>query len=98
MVRHGYVYILANRKNGTLYVGCTTDLQARLAEHRERSNPKSFTTRYGVATLVYYEHFDSISEARVRERALKRYKRSWKVALIEEANPDWTAIPLDYDD
>ena len=97
-MRHGYVYILVNRKNGTIYVGCTSDLQARLCEHRERANPKSFTARYGVAKLAYYEYFHSISEARVRERALKRYKRSWKVALIEAANPDWRDIPLDHDD
>ena len=89
---------MANWKNGTLYIGSTADLGARVAEHKAGANDKSFTARYGLNRLVYYEFFDDIGEAIAREKALKRYKRSWKVELIEADNPEWWDIPLDHDD
>ena len=83
-----FVYILASKKNGTLYVGVTNDLARRLTEHKAKLVP-GFTKRYQVDRLVYFEAFDSILEARVREHALKRWRRAWKISLIESLNPDW---------
>ena len=83
-----FVYILASKKNGTLYVGVTNDLARRLAEHKAKLVP-GFTQRYQVDRLVYFETFDSILEARAREHALKRWRRAWKISLIESLNPDW---------
>jgi putative endonuclease len=83
-----FVYILANQKNGTLYVGVTNNLARRVAEHKARLVP-GFTQQYGVDRLVYFEAFESILEARAREHSLKRWRRAWKIALIEKLNPDW---------
>jgi putative endonuclease len=83
-----FVYILASKRNGTLYVGVTNDLARRLSEHKAKLVP-GFTRKYDVDQLVYFETFDSILEARAREHSLKRWRRSWKVALIEKLNPDW---------
>jgi len=81
-----FVYILANQKNGTLYVGVTNNLARRIAEHKAKLVP-GFTRKYGVDRLVYLEAFESILEARAREHALKRWRRAWKIALIEELIP-----------
>ena len=83
-----FVYILASRKNGTLYVGVTNDLARRVSEHKAKIVP-GFTRQYGVDRLVYFETFDSILDARTREHALKRWRRAWKIALIEKLNPEW---------
>jgi putative endonuclease len=83
-----FVYILASKPNGTLYVGVTNDLARRVGEHKAKLVP-GFTRKYGVNLLVYFETFDSILEARAREHALKRWRRAWKVALIEKLNVDW---------
>jgi putative endonuclease len=83
-----FVYILASKRNGTLYIGVTNDLARRLGEHKAKLVP-GFTRQYGVGQLVYFERFESILEARAREHALKRWRRAWKVALIEKLNPDW---------
>jgi putative endonuclease len=83
-----YVYILANRQRGVLYVGVTKDLVNRIAGHKAKLVP-GFTRAYGVTMLVYYEEYSSILEARARERSLKRWRRAWKFALIEALNPDW---------
>jgi len=83
-----FVYILASKKNGTLYVGVTNNLARRLAEHKAKLVP-GFTRKYGVDQLVYFETFDSILEARAREHSVKRWRRAWKIALIEKNNPDW---------
>lgn len=89
--RTAYVYILASKRNGTLYVGLTTNLPNRIAAHKQRLIP-GFTRRYGVDRLVHVEAFESILEARARERSLKRWNRSWKLALIERDNPDWNDL------
>lgn len=94
----GYVYILCNRKNGTLYIGVTKDLPSRLREHKSHANPDSFTARYDVSRLVYYEVFERLTDALDREKQLKNWKRSWKIALIEEHNPDWNEIEIDMRD
>ena len=80
--------MLASGHNGTLYVGVTSDLVRRVAEHRESALP-GFTERYGVKQLVWYETNDSIEAAIRREKRLKKWPRAWKVALIETANPKW---------
>ncbi|MDO9296419.1 GIY-YIG nuclease family protein [Bradyrhizobium sp.] len=83
-----FVYILASKRNGTLYVGVTNNLVRRLTEHKAKLVP-GFTRQYGVDQLVYFEMFDSILEARAREHSLKRWRRAWKIDLIEKLNPDW---------
>ncbi len=88
-----FVYILASRVGGTLYVGVTGDLVRRVYEHKEKS-VKGFTRKYGVARLVYFEQFGDVSLALQREKQLKRWKRMWKVQLIEEKNPDWVDLIL----
>jgi putative endonuclease len=88
MTRQFYVYILANRKNGTLYVGVTNDLNRRASKHRAGQGA-IFTKKYDVTKLVYFEVFDRITDAIDREKELKKWRRAWKVALIEKDNPDW---------
>lgn len=88
MEKQGFVYILASRRNGTLYTGVTSDLVRRVWEHREGVSP-GFTKRYGCKTLVYFEIFDDIGDAIQREKAIKEWKRAWKLRLIEGANPTW---------
>jgi putative endonuclease len=83
-----FVYILASRRNGTLYVGLTNNLGRWLEEHRAGIASR-FTAKYGVTRLVYFERHESIEVARDREYRLKRWRRTWKLALIEESNPDW---------
>jgi putative endonuclease len=83
-----FVYILASRRNGTLYIGVTNNLARRIAQHKAGFVP-GFTRQYEVDQLVYFEQFDSILEARAREHAMKRWRRAWKIELIEKSNPDW---------
>jgi putative endonuclease len=83
-----YVYILASRRNGTLYVGVTNDFVRRVAQHKAKLVP-GFTREYGVDKLVHVEEYSSILEARARERSVKRWRCAWKIALIEKSNPDW---------
>jgi putative endonuclease len=83
-----FVYILASKRTGTLYIGVTNNLARRLTEHKAKLVP-GFTRQYEVDQLVYFEAFDSILEARAREHTLKRWRRAWKIALIEKVNPDW---------
>jgi putative endonuclease len=87
-VKAGFVYIMANRKNGTIYIGLTSDLVGRVYQHREGLVP-GFTKRYGCKLLVWYEAHDDLQDARVREMQLKEWKRSWKIRLIEEKNLEW---------
>ncbi|MBI3706688.1 MAG: GIY-YIG nuclease family protein [Proteobacteria bacterium] len=89
-----YVYILASRRNGTLYIGATNDLMRRAWEHRQ-AVAESFTKKYGVHRLVYFEAYDQARPAIQRERTLKHWRRDWKIALIEKSNPEWRDL---YDD
>lgn len=83
-----YVYILASSRNGTLYVGVTSDLAARIWQHKDKV-VGGFTKQYRVGQLVYYETFDDVEEAIQREKSVKRWKRNWKLSLIEKSNPGW---------
>ena len=82
------MYILASKRNGTLYVGITSDLPKRVWEHREGLMP-GFTKTHGVKLLVYYETFQDLNAAIHREKRLKKYKREWKINLIQENNVEW---------
>ncbi|HOG18726.1 MAG: GIY-YIG nuclease superfamily protein [Syntrophaceae bacterium PtaU1.Bin231] len=89
-----YVYILASKRNGTLYVGITSDLVKRIYEHKEGLTD-GFTKLYRVHTLVHYEAFDDVVEAIAREKQLKKWNRKWKLELIEEKNPGWKDLYTD---
>ena len=82
------VYILASRRNGTLYIGVTSDIPNRMYEHREGRFP-GFTSKHGVKLLVYYEMHETMEDAIRRETQLKKWHRIWKLRLIEEMNPAW---------
>jgi putative endonuclease len=82
------VYILASRRNGTLYVGVTSDLNRRVADHKA-DVIDGFSKRYGVHTLVYAEFHATMEEAILREKRIKTWRRAWKLKLIEDANPTW---------
>ena len=82
------VYMMASRKHGTLYIGVTSDLKNRVAQHRE-GRIAGFTEQYGVKRLVWFERHDSIVTAIRRETSLKKYRREWKINLIERDNPNW---------
>ena len=88
MQKNYYVYILASKRNGTLYIGVTNNLARRVWEHRE-GLVSGFTRTYGVKMLVYYEVFDDINAAIHRETRLKKYKREWKMNLIQQNNVEW---------
>ena len=83
-----YVYIMASKRDGTLYVGVTNDLVRRVYEHRE-GQAAGFTKKYAIKTLVYFEFHDDIDRALQREKNLKHWRRAWKINLIEKSNPDW---------
>ena len=82
------VYILANKPNGTLYIGSTSNLKARIKKHKQRSL-RGFTEKYKVDMLVYYETVENVVEARKKETKIKRWRREWKIELIEKMNPEW---------
>lgn len=83
-----YVYMLASKRNGTLYIGVTSDLIRRVYQHKTKLT-SGFTEKYGVNKLVYYEQCRNIEEAIKREKRLKKYNRRWKLDLIERLNPEW---------
>jgi putative endonuclease len=82
------VYMMTNRRHGTLYVGVTSDLITRVVQHIDGTIP-GFTATYGLKRLVWYEPHESIVEAIRREKSIKKYRREWKLNLIEQANPHW---------
>jgi putative endonuclease len=83
-----YVYLLASRRNGTVYLGVTRDLVRRVYQHRNKATP-GFTSRYHVARLVWFECYDDPMSAITREKELKKWRRAWKLRLIEDSNPQW---------
>ena len=87
-MRKAYVYIMTNKPMGILYIGVTADLPGRIFAHRTGVG-SDFCKRWGLVRLVYAEPFDRIDDAIVREKALKKWKRVWKLRLISEANPEW---------
>ena len=88
MSKQFYVYLLASKRNGTLYIGVTSDLVGRVWQHRNKA-ADGFTAKYGVTRLVYYELHESAESAISREKQIKKWNRSWKLKLIEDNNPDW---------
>ena len=86
-----FTYILASRRNGTLYTGVTGNLAGRVAEHREALR-EGFTRKYGVHILVWFEEFADVHDAILREKRIKKWRRAWKLELIEKSNPGWTDL------
>ncbi len=89
-----FIYILTNKRYGTLYIGLTTNLVKRMEEHRNKI-VKGFTEKYNLTQLVYYEIHDDIHAAAHRERLMKKWKREWKIELIEKKNPHWADLHAD---
>jgi putative endonuclease len=92
MTPAAFVYILTNKTKTTLYVGVTTNLPTRLWEHRTKRHPNSFTARYKISYLVYYEGFELITEAIKREKYIKGKSRAWREQLINSTNPEWVDL------
>ncbi|WP_310377332.1 GIY-YIG nuclease family protein [Flavobacterium sp.] len=90
-----YIYILASQKNGTLYIGVTNDLERRVLEHKQKAN-EGFTSKYNINMLVYFESFQYINDAILREKRLKKWNRQWKINLIEEENKEWNDLSEDW--
>ena len=88
MEKGGFVYIMASARNGTLYIGVTSNLFQRIWQHRE-AVIEGFTKKYGCKTLVWYQDCSCIDAARTRELQLKKWRRGWKLGLIEAENPEW---------
>jgi putative endonuclease len=88
MEKHPAIYILASQRNGTLYIGVTSNLVKRIWEHRS-DLIDGFTKRYSCHTLVYFEQYPEMTEAILREKQMKTWNRAWKIELIEKQNPDW---------
>jgi putative endonuclease len=93
MDRRYFVYILASRKHGTIYIGVTRDILRRTHEHKQKIVP-GFTKQHAVDKLVYFEIFDDPTSAITREKQLKGWKRDWKIPLIETHNPEWSDLAL----
>lgn len=94
-VHQYYTYILASQKNGTLYIGVTNNLERRVLEHKQKIND-GFTSKYNVNILVYFESFQFINDAILREKRLKKWNRQWKINLIEEENKNWKDLSEDW--
>jgi putative endonuclease len=90
-----YVYILASQRNGTLYIGHTDSISRRVWEHGQHDDKWTFTGKYDVKQLVYYEVFETRGTAFARERAMKKWRRAWKIELIERFNPAWRDLAPD---
>ena len=91
MTKQPAVYVLASKRNGTLYIGVTSDLVKRIGQHKN-DMAEGFTKQYGVHTLVYYELHASMEQAILREKQLKKWNRAWKIELIEKQNPKWNDL------
>ena len=94
-MRQYFTYMMSNKKIGTLYTGMTNDLLIRVLQHKKKSNPNSFTAKYNLNKLVWYESFPTPMQAIRREKEIKGWVRSKKIALIEAANPEWRDLYYD---
>lgn len=90
-----FVYLLASARNGTLYVGVTSNLLQRIAQHRE-GTAEGFTARHDIKRLVWFEQHGTMEHAIIREKRIKKWNRAWKLALIEKDNPDWRDLAEDF--
>ena len=91
-MKPGFIYIITNKNNTTLYVGVTSNLKLRIQQHQQKVNPRSFSARYNLNKLVYYEAFQMIGDAIAREKQLKAGSRAKKMALIVAKNPNWDDV------
>ena len=91
-----YVYIMANKPNGVIYIGVTDNIEERVKEHQLKVYPKSFTAKYNCDMLVYFEEFEEGSKAEKRENQFKKWKRDWKIELIVEMNPSWSDLSTNW--
>jgi putative endonuclease len=92
-----FVYMLASRRNGTLYIGHTDEIYRRTIEHKEHLR-RGFTDKYGVTMLVWFEEYETREDAFVRERRMKKWRRQWKLEIIERLNPGWRDLFEDFED
>ncbi|KXK56216.1 MAG: excinuclease ABC subunit C [Chlorobi bacterium OLB5] len=90
--KYFYIYIMTNKKNGTLYTGMTDDLLRRVFEHKNNLYKTSFTSIFNLHKLVYFEQTDDVSAAIYREKQIKKWNRDWKLKLIEDMNPNWNDL------
>ncbi len=94
-VKQPYVYLLASRKHGTLYIGVSSNLTQRLHQHRTRALP-GLTANHGIKRLVWFERYETMDSAILREKQMKRWNRDWKISLIERENPDWLDLATQF--
>jgi len=95
-MKQWYVYIMSNRPKEVLYIGVTNNIEERVKEHKLKVYPKSFTARYNCDKIIYFEEFDNGVDAEKRERRFKKWKRKWKIELIEEMNPSWAELSANW--
>ena len=95
-MKHWFVYIMANKPNGVIYIGVTDNIQERIKEHKLKVYPKSFTAKYNCDKLVHFEEFENDNKAGKREKQFKKWKRDWKIELIEEMNPIWSDLSINW--
>ncbi|MDX1470616.1 MAG: GIY-YIG nuclease family protein [Flavobacteriaceae bacterium] len=96
MIKLWYVYIMSNRRNGVLYIGSTDNLGERVKEHKLKRFPNAFTARYNCDKLIYIEEYTNGVGASIREKRMKKWKREWKIKLINEINPSWMDISMNW--
>jgi len=87
---------MANKSNGVIYIGVTNHIEERVREHKNKVYPKSFTARYNCGNLVYFEELENGEKASIREKQFKKWKREWKINLIEEMNPSWSDLSANW--
>jgi putative endonuclease len=87
---------MANKPNGVIYIGVTDNIEERVREHKNKIYPKSFTAKYNCENLIYFEEFENGEEASIREKQFKKWKRDWKIKLIEEMNPSWSDLSINW--
>lgn len=90
-----YIYIITNKPKGVLYIGYTKRLKERIYQHKNKVHPTTFSARYNLNKLVYFEKFEIEEKARLREKRMKKWNRDWKIELIEKTNPDWKDLYKD---
>ena len=87
---------MANKPNGVIYIGVTDNIEERVREHKNKIYPKSFIAKYNCENLIYFEEFENGEEASIREKQFKKWKRDWKIKLIEEMNPSWSDLSINW--